>query len=359
MPQGLPWGGFTDTHVHLRDGPEESQRLKETVQHGLEVALASGVDAVFDMPNTNPPILTQADAIDRIHIFRDTRIRDVFYGFYMGLTADPDQVKQAASLVGRFKNIVGLKLYAGHSTGELGVIEMEDQERVYEALSQAGYEGVLAVHCEKESEMDGSLWDHNSPYSHCLARPESAEIASVADQLNFAQQYGFPGKLHIVHVSSPTAIDMIDAAKSGGLDVSCEVCPHHFMFDYGKMSGPDGILYKMNPPLRSAESRDKLFQSLRDGKVNWIATDHAPHTLGQKRGPGAASGITGLNRWDLFGEYLRHHDFADPLIEKLTFGNARERFDIDIDNSNRHTEDRTKDYPVDFYSMIADEIGYN
>ena len=349
---------FIDPHVHFRDW-NLTEKTGETVAHGLEVALASGVDAVFDMPNTDPAVMTREDLLDRLHLARDSGFNDnVFYGVYMGVTADMDQVRGAADLVGRFTHAVGLKLYAGHSTGNLGVTREEDQERVYETLSQVGYEGILAVHCEKESKMDGSIWTPGNPRSHCLARPESAEIASVRDQLEFALRYDFPGKLHIVHVSSPTAVEMIDVAREN-LDVSCEVCPHHFIFDYGEMDKPDGILYKMNPPLRSPDSRGRLFEYLRAGKIDWLATDHAPHTLGQKKGQDAASGVTGVNRWDLFREYLSHHGFDDPLIERLTFGNVRERFDIDIEDRNMPTEDRTKDYPVDFYEGIAREIGYN
>jgi len=345
---------FIDPHVHLRDW---NQVDKESVKHGLEVALASGVDAVFDMPNADPPIMTRENVIDRLRLGREAGVKGVFYGVYVGVTAEMEQVKAAADLVNEFTNVVGLKLYAGHSTGDLGVIREEDQQRVYETLSEVGYEGILAVHCEKESEMDGSIWNPGNPMSHCLARPESAEIASVGDQLKFAGQYNFPGKLHIVHVSSPTAVEMIDTARSS-LDVSCEVCPHHFIFDYGEMDKPDGILYKMNPPLRSVESRDRLFQYLRSGKIDWLATDHAPHTLGQKNGQNAASGITGVNRWDLFREYLAFNDFDGGMIERLTFENARDRFGVDVDNRNSPTEDRTKDYPIDFYSRIADEIGY-
>jgi dihydroorotase len=348
---------FIDPHVHLRDGSEKDQKLKETVKHGLQVALASGLDAVFDMPNTDPPIMNRQNVMDRLKLAKDSGITDVFYGVYIGLTADMGQVRRAVEVVREFNQVVGMKLYAGHSTGDLGVIREEDQQRIYETLSNEGYEGILAVHCEKESEMDGGLWTPERPYSHCLARPESAEIESVRDQLGFAEQYNFPGKLHIVHVSSPTAVEMIDTARSS-LDVSCEVCPHHFIFDYGEMDKSNGILYKMNPPLRSGESRDQLFQHLRDGKIDWLATDHAPHTLGQKSGQNAASGITGLNRWDLFKEYLSHHGFADELIERLTFENARNRFDVDVENRNRPTEDRTDDYPMDFYGRIAEEIGY-
>ena len=348
-----------DSHVHLRDGPKEKQREKETVKHGLEVARDSGVDAVFDMPNTDPPIMTLEDIRDRLRLARGAGVPEVFYGLYIGVTADMEQVKQAVRIVRDFPQVVGMKLYAGHSTGDLGVIELGDQSKIYETLSDEGYDGVLAVHCEKESEMDGHLWDYRLPVSHCFARPEKAEVESVRDQMRMALVYGFPGKLHIVHVSSPDTVELIDKMRGGSLDISCGICPHHFIFDYNRMQEENGINWKMNPPLRKQESKDKMFNYLKTGRIDWIETDHTPHTLAQKVGEGAASGITGLERWPMFMEYLRFHEFSEDQIERITFTNVRDRFGIDIDNRNKPTRDRRGDYGINFYDAIDREIGYS
>ena len=169
---------YIDLHVHFRDF---NQRHKETIKHGLEVAYDSGLDAVFDMPNTDPPIMTRELVMDRLKIAKDTGVSDVFYGVYMGLTANPEQVKRAVDVFREFPQVIGMKLYAGHSVGNLGVITEEDQRRVYETLAREGYGGVLAVHCEKESHLHPETWKHQQPIIHCYARPENAEIWAICN----------------------------------------------------------------------------------------------------------------------------------------------------------------------------------
>ena len=115
----------------------------------------------------------------------------------------------------------------------------------------------------------------------------------------------------------------------------------------------------MNPPLRSPESREQMFKLLREGKIDWIETDHAPHTLDDKVKEPFMSGIPGIASWPVFREYLRHHEFSDDEIEKLTFLNVVERFGIDLPaRKPRKLKDRRSDYPWDPYKSMADEIGW-
>ncbi len=346
---------YADAHVHFRDF---NQRHKETVKHGLEVAYDSGVDAVFDMPNTDPSLTTRDLILDRLRIAKDANVPRVFYGLYAGLTADPEQVRRMVDVHREFVQVVGMKLYAGHSVGNLGVVEEGAQRVVYETLAKEGYDGVLAVHCEKEPAMDHKLWVPSDPMTHCFARPENAEIESVADQLRLARETGFKGKLHIAHVSAPKAVDLVVGAREQGADVSCGICPHHFVYDWQQMYDEDGILFKMNPPLRSPESREKIFRYLREGKIDWIETDHAPHSLVEKTGSPYMSGIPGLAWWPLFDEFLAGQNFSDRQIEALTFSNVLDRFGVDIEKSRRGFKDRRKDYPFDPYAKIAEEIGW-
>lgn len=342
---------YIDCHVHLRDFNE---KYKETVKHGLEVALDSGVDAVFDMPNTNPPLLDEEMVKGRISLAKDARIKGVFYGMYIGVTTDREQVKNAVELFRKYKQIIGIKMYAGHSTNNLGVISIEDQHMVYETLAEEGYNGVLAVHCEKEDEMNAALWKPSQPFTHCLARSKKAEIESIQDQIRFAHQYHFRGTLHIVHVSVPESIALIDNARKI-LSITCGICPHHFIYNWGKMFGKQGIMYKVNPPLRAESSREQLLNFLRNGMIDWIETDHAPHSLEDKT-KSFMSGITGLPWWPLFHEYLRINNFSEDLIEKLTFTNVRDRFELDIEKSQRKIKDRTRDYPFNYYEGLEIEL---
>jgi len=345
---------YIDSHVHLRDF---GQKHKETVKHGLEVARDSGVDAVFDMPNTNPPIMTRGLVVDRLKLARDANVEGVFYGVYMGLTGDPEQVKKAVDIYREFPQVVGMKLYAGHSVGNLGVINLEDQHTVYRILSEQGYDGVLAVHAEKESELLPQTWQSHNPISHCHARPEKAEVESVKDQIELAREYGFKGKMHIAHISSPSAVALVQAAK-GSLDMSCGVCPHHFIYDWQQMSSEEGVLWKMNPPLRSPESRQQMLNYLRSGEVDWVETDHAPHTLDEKVKEPFMSGIPGLPWWNLFEEFLRNNNFTDGRIEEVTFGNIVNRFGVPIKRSSRKVVDRRGDYPFNPYTPIEKEIRF-
>jgi dihydroorotase len=344
---------FIDPHVHFRDF---NQKHKETIRHGLEVALDSGLDAVFDMPNTDPPIMTRDIVLDRLKIAKDADIPEVFYGMYMGITASPEQVKKAVDIYREFKQVIGMKLYAGHSVGNLGVVSETDQQMVYETLARAGYDGVMAVHCEKELHLHPDIWNNKEPITHCHARPENAEVESVTDQLRMAKESGFKGKLHIAHISSPKAVDLVTEAKKQGLDVSSGICPHHFIYDWSQMCDDNGILWKMNPPLREPDSRNKIFQYLREGKIDWIETDHAPHSLSEKTGAPYMSGIPGIAWWPIFEEFLRQQDFTDKQIEDLTFSNAARRFGIDIQKNNRNMRDRRADYPFDPYKKMAHEL---
>ena len=274
----------------------------------------------------------------------------------MGLTGYQEQVKRAVDACLEFPQVIGMKLYAGHSVGNLGVIKIEDQARVYETLAQEEFMGVLAVHAEKEDELNLSLWNYHNPVTHCHARPEKAEVESIKDQIKLAKNYKFKGNLHIAHISSPAAVDLVQQAKSEGLNISCGICPHHFIYDWQQMTCKDGILWKMNPPLRSPESREKMLQYLKSGKIDWIETDHAPHTLNEKVSEPFMSGIPGLPWWGVFDEYLRMNNFSDVMIEQLTFTNIIKRFGMDISRSRRKIIDRRGDYPFNPYKLLEEQL---
>jgi dihydroorotase len=237
-----------DAHVHLRDFNE---KYKETVKHGLEVALDSGVSAVFEMPNTDPPIIDEKTVEDRLKLYKEADVKDVFCGMYIGLTSDPEQIKNAVEISRKyFPLAVGMKLYAGTSVGNLAVVHPIHQQTAYIILAQEGYEGVLAVHAEKELLMNQEVFLPRFPISHCFARPPMAEYASIKDQITFAKLTKFKGKLHITHISSPESVELVNKAKESGLDISCSTCPHYFMLDMNKLLERDGLLWKMNPALR-------------------------------------------------------------------------------------------------------------
>ena len=181
-----------DPHVHLRDW---GQKAKETLRHGLSVAWRAGLDGVFEMPNTDPPLTTREAILRRIDgadaALASLRI-PLFHGLYGGLTAEPRQIEE---MVRAWRDlsprVVGLKMYAGHSTGGMGIVERDVQAVVYRALVELGYTGVLAVHCEKQSLLRPTEWAPGRPASHARVRPPAAEVASVDDQRELALAAGF------------------------------------------------------------------------------------------------------------------------------------------------------------------------
>ena len=355
-----------DTHVHCRD---EEQEYKETIAHALEVARDSGVSAILDMPNPKRPVFDRKRALERINLAKKANIKEVFYGTYIGLTANREQIKRGVDTWEElFPDVVGFKLYAGHSVGELGVVSLEEQAIVYETLSNMDYEGVTFVHAEKEIEMNDKInfvFDSKFPISHCMARPPKAEYESVKDQIELALKYGFMGKLHIAHVSHIDTVTLIDHSKIYGLDISCGVCPHHLMFDYNIMKSENGLLWKMNPPLREPGINNKMLEALRNGTIDWIETDHAPHgnritgDLSEKLGSPFMSGISVLPWWPMIVEYLRFHNFSEGRIEEVIFNAPRDRLGIDIKKNKLYNRDRRKDYPFNAFESIEEKLGWH
>ncbi len=347
---------YIDSHVHCRDG---KQAYKETIKHALEVAEKAGVDAIFDMPNTNPPIITRGQVIERLRI-ADLCNSKVFYGLYVGLTSDPQQIIEAIKTHDEFfpkddqtnSGVVGLKLFAGKSVGDLAVVDTSLQMKVYKTLSEADYKGVLVVHCEKESFLRPELWNFEDPISHCNSRPALAELSSIQDQVVFALDSGFKGKLHIAHVSCSDSVEYISLIKRNHpeLKISCGATPHHLFFNEEFMKSNKGLLLKVNPPLRTKENQKNLLNCLRKGMINWIETDHAPHQKQEKLNPPYMSGIPWLNQWPNFIELLRNNDLQEEQIKDLTFNNVKKVFGINI-KKTENTGTYFQEYDSEFNKM--------
>lgn len=310
-----------DPHVHCRDG---KQKYKETIEHVFEIAKKQGVEKIFDMPNTDPPILYESDIQERLKLVPKDQKENYF--LYIGATADDEQLEEAVKCYDKYKEVVGIKLYAGKSVGSLALISEGKQKKVYQVLSDLGYEGVLAVHCEKESCLKPELWDPSNPITHSYARPKKAEIESVKDQIDFAKETKFNGILHIVHVSCPESVELIDEAR-GEIRITCGVTPHHIIWDNEKLKR-GGLLYKMNPPLRNRKDVVRLRQYIKKGKVDWIETDHAPHAIGEKLYPPYLSGYPSLYLYrDFVENFLPGIGLDKNLIRKLTFENIYRTFE--------------------------------
>ncbi|MBU2545055.1 dihydroorotase [Patescibacteria group bacterium] len=307
-----------DPHVHCRDG---KQAYKETIAHVFELVKEENVRVIIiEMPNTDPPILIEEDIWRRLKLVPPENEDNYF--LWLGLTANVEQIKKAVCAYYEYRQVVGFKLYAGRSTGDLAVVKEKDQEMIYATLTSLEYEGPIAVHCEKEAFINEMLFNPLQPYTHSLARPKVAEIASIQDQIRFVKKTGFKGTLHICHVSCSESVELIDAARKD-IKITCGVTPHHILWDGRELNTSEGLLYKTNPPLRDRIEVLGLIECLKAGKIDWIETDHAPHSIGEKlHSNNPPSGYPSLYIYKEFVEvFLPDLGVNRDLIKKMTCDN--------------------------------------
>lgn len=244
-----------DAHVHFR---EPGMTNKEDFASGSLAALNGGVTCVLDMPNTRPPTTTLPALREKKRTAEAKSLVD--FGLFAGLRPGVD----VNALAGE---AVGFKLYMASTTGELLVPSLDRVRSEIEAVARSGK--VLAVHAEDEGlrrrEPERNLLDHlRNRHDEC----ETSAIRKVLEA-------GKGCRVHICHVSARGSLPLL--TQGGG--ATCEVTPHHLLLDCGTRLGTFG---KVNPPLRRREDRQALFQALKDGAFDIIASDHAPHTIDEK-----------------------------------------------------------------------------
>ena len=309
-----------DPHVHLRDW---KQAEKETVAHGLSVAKKCGFTHVFDMPNTNPPLTDRKTIQKRLELAEG--IEGITYHLWAGITADPKQIAEVVSVYrDLYPRVVGLKMFFGQSTGNMGICDYETQLAVFRTLKELNYRGVVAIHAEKESLLQPERYIQGRFETHSLARPPEAEIESVRDAITIAERSGFEGTIHIAHVSTKGAVEEIVRARET-MRITMGVTPHHALFTVQDAANHDRYL-KMNPPLRGEEDRKAVFASLLDGTATWMESDHAPHTRQQKES--GASGIPGFENMLLLIEALKKAGISETRLHELSYRNAAELFGL-------------------------------
>ncbi len=243
--------GAIDAHVHFRDpgSPE-----KEDWASGSAAALAGGVTMVLDMPNTNPATTT-VEALEAKRAAAAAKSQ-VHFGLFFGATRDNlDEMR-------RVENICGIKIYMGSSTGNLLLDDPIVWEEVFKIAKEKDVP--VVVHAETEAMIQAGKRD--------------CECARVATEAAIALREKVGNRLHIAHVSCKAELELIRAHKCP--ELTCEVTPHHLLFTAADVK--DAFL-KMNPPLRSQADQDALWEGMRDGTIDCIATDHAPHTKEEKQ----------------------------------------------------------------------------
>src|SRR5574341_1020345 len=267
--------GFIDMHVHLR---EPGQEYKETIASGAAAAVAGGFTTICAMPNTNP--INDNAAVTRFVIEQAERAR----------LADVLPVGAAT------KNCDGTELAEMGEMKDAGIVAVSDDGRpvptaamMRRAMEYArGFDLPVIDHCEDGSLARGGMM-HEGHWSLVLGlrgAPAAAEEVDALRDCALAELTG--ARVHLAHLSTRGAIAAVRRAREKGLPVTCEVAPHHWtMMDEAVAGAGTGIPYdtntKMNPPLRSREHVEAILDGLRDGTVDAIASDHAPHHADEKR----------------------------------------------------------------------------
>ena len=304
--------GFIDTHVHLR-APGWEQ--KEDFATGTAAAAHGGVTTVFDMPNNPTPATNPAALKAKAGLARSQALVDVkFLGGVGKLLRKVEEIRRM---------VVGYKLYMAETTGSLPT----PPGRLRASLAAIGKTGKPAsVHCESQSFLERrnrELAGQTRPDLHADLRPPEAEVESVRMVL------GAQGstKLNVCHVSTSRALELVGRQRAQGLTVACEVALHHLFFSREAMLR-SGLL-KMNPPLRSEADRRAMLEGLRVGKADFLVTDHAPHTLEEKRDQGAC-GVPGLDNYSNVVSWLvRKHGFNPETVAAVCSGNQARFFGLE------------------------------
>ncbi len=259
--------GLVDMHVHLRD---PGLTYKEDVYSGCRAAAAGGVTSLLAMPNTKPAM----DTPETVRLLLER-----------AKTADA-AVYTAACIT---KDLKGENLADLAGLREAGAIALSDDGRpvvntrcLLEALEQApGLGMVVTAHCEDLYLASGGLM-HEGAVSRKLGVPgipAAAEDCGTAREIAAAASIG--ASIHICHVSTKGSVELIRDAKARGVKVTAETCPHYLLLTDGALESRDAD-YRMNPPLREEKDRLALIQGLKDGTLDAIATDHAPHSPEEK-----------------------------------------------------------------------------
>ncbi len=274
--------GFIDLHVHLREPGEE---YKETIASGAAAAVAGGWTSVCAMPNTDPVNDNPAVTSFIIEQAAAARLANVFP---VGAITKNSEGKELAEM-GEMKRA--------------GIVAVTDDGRsvptpgiMRRAMEYArGFDLTLMDHCEDKSLAAGGVM-HEGAWSVRLGLRGVPALAEESDAMRDCALAELTGaRVHLAHVSTKGALDAVRRAKSRGLEVTCEVAPHHFVLTDEAVENYDTNM-KMNPPLRSQEHLDAILEALSDGTIDAIATDHAPHHSDEKavEFDHAANGITGL-----------------------------------------------------------------
>lgn len=289
----LIFPGFGDIHIHAREDVSGTQTYKEDFATASAAAIHGGVTQVVDMPN-NPTAPVDDARYNAKQALTSTS--EVHVTLYAGIGPGTQPLTRH----------VPYKVYMGPSVGDLFFTSQAQLEDII-----ARYRGRnVSFHCEDPETLEAA---RHEP-THEQRRPARAEVTATKFALHLIETYDLVGKL--CHYSTGEGLEQILAAKARGVRVTCEATPHHLFFDTSMLTSSNRMALQMNPPLRSPADRLALLEALRSGLVDYIATDHAPHTLEEK-----AVGASGVPLLDTYGAFttwlMAEHNFTPQQIARV------------------------------------------
>ena len=332
--------GFCDVHVHFR---EPGFSYKEDIKSGSLSASAGGYTAVCTMPNLSPV----PDTAENLKIQTDAIKEKAVIAVYPYASITKGQKGTELS------DMASLSPDCIAFSDDGRGVQSDDMMR--RAMLEAKRLGkIIAAHCEVNDLLEGG-YIHKGEYAKAHGHRgicSESEYLQIKRDLELVRETGC--KYHVCHISAKESVELIRQAKKEGLDVSCETGPHYLVMNDSFLQ-EDGR-FKMNPPLRAEEDRLALIEGIKDGTIDMIATDHAPHSAEEKsKGlEGSAFGIVGLETaFSVMYTHLVKNGVItlERLIELMAI-NPRKRFSIPFDNSFTVWE-LDKEYTVDPESFLS------
>ncbi len=331
--------GFIDVHVHLR---EPGFSYKETIKSGTKAGASPGYSAVFSMPNLKPV----PDSVKNLLVQKEIIDKDAIISVYPYASISKGQKGEQLSDMEELSKYV-----LAFSDDGVGVQDSQMMKKAMQIAKQN--DKFIVAHCEDNSLLDGG-YIHDGEYAKVHNHKgicSASEYKQIERDLTLVKEIGV--KYHICHVSAKESVELIRQAKKDGINVSAETAPHYLVLD-DSMLKEDGA-YKMNPPIRAKDDRIALIDGLKDGTIDMIATDHAPHSIEEKsNGLKSVNGIVGLETAFsvLYTKLVKSGVISLEQLIKLMSENPSKRFDLGIEikesaQANLTVFDLDNEYQID------------
>lgn len=314
--------GLIDDQVHFR---EPGLTHKGSIATESKAALAGGITSFMEQPNTNPQTITYEALEDKFERAKTTSW--VNYSFFFGGTNDNLELIKRLPL----DACAGVKLFLGSSTGNMLVDKLEVIEAIFSSTPH-----VIAAHCEDEqtirenTERAIAQYGSNIPFSeHPLIRSEEACYLSSSQAVSLAQKTG--ARLHVFHLSTAKELDLFRSdLPLSKKKITAEACIHHLWFTDADYQSKQSLI-KWNPAVKTANDKEALWKALEEGAIDVIATDHAPHTLEEKKNPylsAPSGGPLVQHALQALIDQVKERNLGLPFIVKKMCNNPAELFSL-------------------------------